>query len=206
MNAAILLVSSAWMAGQTPEVIIPVNHAHSASASCGSGCGSACCDSGPRLRDRIRGLFQRGDCCDPCPQTCSQPRCHSFQWPQLNLGHRCQSSCDTCGHRQHHASCDSCGHGDLFGRIRGMFNRDCGCSSGCNTGCCGSSSTTTPAAEPLKDQPKKMPSKSAEPKKGQEARVITPPAQAPLPAIQNAPTIAPVIAPRITDNDTRNPF
>jgi hypothetical protein len=129
--------------------------------------------------------------------------------PQLNLnfGHRCQSSCDSCGQRAQHASCDSCGHGDLFGRIRGMFNRDCGCSTGCNTGCCSSGGSASPAAEPLKEQPKKMPSKSNEPKKGnEEVRVITPPAQAPLPAIQNAPAIAPAIAPRIIENDTRNPF
>lgn|GEM_PF-5591010 len=213
MNAAILLVSSAWMVGQTPEVIIPVNHA----SSCGSSCGTSCCDSRPTLRDRIRGLFQR-DCCNTaCAQPrchevrcheprCHEPRCHSFQWPQLNLGNRCHSSCDPCGHRAHHASCDSCGHSDLLDRIRGMFQRDCGCNAGCHTRCCTSGSS--PAAEPLKEQPKKMPSKSNEPKKGEEARVITSPAQAPLPAIQNAPALAPApaIAPRIIENDTRNPF
>ena len=197
MNAAIFLLSSAWMVGQTPEVIIPVQHQASGGASAAS-----CCDSGPRLVDRIRGLFQR-DCCN---NACAQPRCHSFQWPQLNLGHRCPSSCDRCGHRAHHASCDSCGHGDLLERIRSVFQRDCGCNAGCRTRCC--TSGAAPAAEALKDQPKKLPSKSKEPKKGEEARVITSPARAPLPAIQNAPALAPApaIAPRIIENDTRNPF
>jgi hypothetical protein len=56
-----------------------------------------------------------------------------------------------------------------------------------------------------------MPSKK-DPAPAKEASVIVPPAQAPLPAIQNAPAIAPAIAPapglapRIIENDTRNPF
>ena len=192
MNAAILLVSSAWMAGQTPDVIIPVHHAHS--ASCGTNCGDGCHEGfGHRLRERIRGLFQR-DCCDPCPQPrCHEPRCRE---------HRCHERC----HVSHcHNDCDSSwGHGQLWERIRGAFHRDCGCNTGCRTGCCRSGAT--PAAEPLKDQPRKMPTKN-EPKKGQEARVITPPAQT-VPAFQNAPAIAPTpaVAPRIIENDTRNPF
>lgn len=212
VNAAILMLGSAWMAGQTPDVIIPVSH----TTSCGTRC-SSCCDSGPRLLDRIRGLFQRDDCHDACAQprcrevrchevrchdACRQPRCHSFQWPQLNLGNRCRSSCDTCGHRAHAASCDRCGHGDLFARIRSAFRRDRGCNAGCHTRCCTSGGAVAPAAEPIKEQPKKMPGTG--PKKAQETRIIAPPAQ--VPAIQNAPAIAPTLSPRIIGNDTRNPF
>ncbi len=69
-----------------------------------------------------------------------------------------------------------------------------------------------PAAEPIREQPKKMPSKKEAPApKSEEASIlVTPPAQA-LPAIQNAPAIAPApaapaLAPRIIENDTRNPF
>jgi hypothetical protein len=66
-----------------------------------------------------------------------------------------------------------------------------------------------PAAEPIKEQPKKMPSKTPPPPAKEEASIlVTPPAQA-LPAIQNAPAIAPAapaLAPRIIENDTRNPF
>jgi hypothetical protein len=88
----------------------------------------------------------------------------------------------------------------LLERIRNAFHRDRGCCNDCCT-----TSGSAPSAEPLKDQPKKLPKTKAE-----EARVITTPAQAPLPAIQNAPAIqsapAPALAPRVLDNDTRNPF
>ncbi len=196
VNAAILLVSSAWMAGQTPDVIIPVQH-HAQPAACGGhsgGCNDACHEG---ICARLRGLFHReNNCCD----SCAQPRCQTFHCPQRHhRDHGCQTHDHGC---QAHNACDSCGHehGRLLDRIRGAFHRDCGCDNGCST------SGSAPGAEPLKEQPKKMPTK--EKAKAEEARVITTPGQAPLPAIQNAPAIqsAPALAPRVIENDTRNPF
>ena len=230
VNAALLLVSSAWMAGQTPDVIIPVNHA----TSCGTNCGSSCCDSGPRWRDRLRGLFHRDRCqddcaqpcpqprcqpcpqprCQPCPQprcqpACPQPRCHVVCQPQCRpqpaCGHRCRSSCDD--HGRAHSSCgDDCGRGRLFERIRNAFHRDRGCCGDCGPACVSEHTPGHAPAEPLREQPKKMPSKDVK-KATTQGQIVNPPAQTAVPALQSAPTIAPTLAPRIIENDGRNnPF
>jgi hypothetical protein len=198
VNAAILLVSSAWMAGQTPDVIIPVQHAQP--AACGNNCCNDSCHQGicAKLRERCRGLFQRDHC-----DSCSQPRCQTFH--HCERQHCERQHCERPHHErccQSHNACDSCGHTSLLERIRNAFHRDrC-----CDNGCCNSTSGSAPGAEPLKDQPKKMPTK--EKTKAEEARVITTPGQAPLPAIENAPAIqsAPALAPRTLENDNRNPF
>lgn len=212
MNAAILLVASAWMTGQAPEVIIQVQHHGPAASSCGNSCGSSCCDDagvGHRLRGRLQGLFQRDSCCEPqCAPAnqCCESRGHRFSF---SFGHRrnndcCEPACPT--------TCDPCcGGPNLLERIRSRFHRDRGC---CEDACCGGTSTmgggAAPSAEPLKDQPKKMPSKDG----AKEVRIITPPNQAPIaPAIQNAPVInnttpavAPAVTPRIIESGVRNPF
>ena len=250
MNAAILLVSSAWMAGQTPDVIIPVGRTTSCGSpcttSCNTRCSTSCCDSRPRLCDRIRGLFQRNGCessCAPprCPEVrchevrchevrcresrchetrcqttcptnnhCSQPRCHSFQWPQLNLCNRDRNCCNPCQERIHaapcHNQCDNgCGHshGELLARIRGAFHRDRGCNGGCNTNCC--TTTVVPGAEPIREQPKKLPGKG-ELKKAQETRLITTPQQAPTTHITPVIAPTPALAPPVLASDPRNPF
>jgi hypothetical protein len=202
------------MAGQTPEVIVPVGH-QSAASACGPSCGASCCDDGcgvgHRLRDRLghlRGRFQRNDCCQETCDPCARSRGH---------GHR--NACD---------SCDPCGNGGFLARIRGMFHRDRGC---CADTCCNGSAHPAPAggtiqpspAEPLKEQPKKLPKGGTK-----EASIITPPTQPIAPAVQEAPAlqeapapapalqqnspainatpITPAIAPRIIEGDVRNPF
>jgi hypothetical protein len=140
VNAAFLLVTSAWFAGQTPApapVAPPLGHAPAVvstasgcnSGSCGSACDS-CCDSGGGFFSRFKGMFHRNKCdsCDSCGG--------GHTWGGRLGGHR---SCDTCNTN----TCDSgCGH-SLFGgggRLRGLFHRnksDCcdTCDGGCGTGC-----------------------------------------------------------------------
>jgi hypothetical protein len=84
-----------------------------------------------------------------------------------------------------------------------MFRRDRGCCGDCGSAC--TTVHSAPVAEPLKDQPKRMPGK-ADPKKATETQAIYPPARTSAPGIQNAPAIAPNLAPRVIENDARNPF
>jgi hypothetical protein len=235
VNAAILLVTSAWMAGHTPDVIIPVGHA-SQGPSCGASCDDSCNGGiGARLRECFSGLFQRNDCNDRCepqrcerqhcaPQRCERQRCEPQRCerqhcaPQRCERQRCEPQrcepqrCEreprcrqwNFGHRDDcNNSCDSgC---NFFGRLRGLFHRDndC-CEGGTHNGACAPGAV--PAPEPLRDQPRKMPSKTAAPR--EEVRVITTPDQSPLPVIQTAPgaVTVPALTPRNIESDTRTPF
>jgi hypothetical protein len=210
VNAAILLVTSAWMTGQAPEVIIPVQHHAPAASACGNGCGNGggCCDDGGgfghRMRGRLHGLFNRGhgnDCCEQVVEVdCCASRGHRL------FGHR-RDSCDSCdtGHGRNDCGCGGPG---LFERFRNLFHRDRGC---CEDACCDSGAHPAPAggvimpgeplpgrpvppgAEPLKEQPKKLPNKAGAP--ARQTRVITPAVETPLaPGLQDAPAInAPAI-------------
>lgn len=160
MNAAFLLVTTAWMTGDVPaagakvapapapgpHVAAPIAH-----GSCGGCCESSCCEEsfGHKLRHRLHGLFNRGghgcceaSCCQPAP-TCCDDGCGHGHRHRLFRGHRhhrndcCESSCQpapTC--------CDNgCGHGHgnggLFGRLFSRHHRSDCCESSCGNGCCG---------------------------------------------------------------------
>lgn len=132
MNAAFLLVTTAWLAGDVPPaagapVAAPAPAAAPISApvtsapiggSCGGSCGAAdcgCCQSEGflgRCKHRLSGLFNRGSSCG----------CDS-----------CGSSCNTCN------TCNSCdsgcgrGHGGLFGGRGHGHQSSCGCDDGCGS-------------------------------------------------------------------------
>lgn len=78
MNAAFLLVTTAWLAGDVPAAAPAAN-----AGGCCDSCGN---NVGQRLRDRFSGLFNRGDCCDS--------GCNRFSGFQRGCG---QASCDSCG-------------------------------------------------------------------------------------------------------------
>ena len=146
VNAAFLLVTTAWLSGAdaAPDAK-PAAPAPMAApcASCGD-CNS--CD-GHKLKDKLRGWFHREDCA-------------------------CEKPCDTCGHAHAkitaHSDCgcktcaDTCNECSFSDRLKAKFNswrhRDCGCDSGCG-GCSGCGSAA-PAAAPAKapEELKKMPS------------------------------------------------
>jgi len=139
VNAAFLLVTSAWRAGQAPPPVAapaaapaPAPAAASyggCNGGCSSGCGgdcNACCDSGGLFGGggggRLRGLFSKhkgGNCCDSCAQTCAQPTCAQ---PTCAAS----SCCD-----------DGCGRQGLFSRLGGLCKKNKGCGNDCGT--CGTS-------------------------------------------------------------------
>lgn len=186
VNAAFLLVTSAWFAGQTPAPApaAPGPAVVSSAQGCGSGgCGGGCdsCCSGGHSwfggGGRLGGLFHRNSCCDTCNTCDSCGSGHSWGsrfsgWG--GWGHGC-NSCNTC--QTSCNTCDSgCGHGGgLFsgGRLRGLFHRNsccdtCStCDGGCgSTGMVGGAPVPTPAptgGEQLTNPPKKMPSTTPAP-------------------------------------------
>jgi hypothetical protein len=221
VNAAFLLMTSAMLVGQTgggtdkkpappPVATTP---APAVSSGCGAGCGGcqdACgCESfGSRLRDRLRGLFNRNSCCDTC-NTCA-PTCHTHvarscdscdscaprAWTWQRRCHEpacntCTSTCNTCN--------DSCGCGShaFLDRLREGFRRNSCCDT-CNTcNSCGAAPTTVapPAkgGEPIAP-PKKMPEppKNGD-KKPAQVRIDNAPGQ--IPAIPTVPTVEVTPAP-----------
>ncbi len=156
MNAAFLLLTSAWLAGQAAppppaKPAPPPAPAPMASGACcdsGAGCCDSGCDSGcgGGLFARLRGLFHRhDDCCDTC-SPCAKPA------PAPSHHDCCAApACDDCG----------CG-GGLFARLRGWFHRHDDCCDTCGTDCCGATAAHGPMAPP--PEPIKAP-KSSEPPK-----------------------------------------
>ena len=155
MNAAFLLMTTTWFsAGQVPATPVPATPAPAAPvvAACGGGCGIGCsdpcgCDSfGQRLREHLRGLLARRECCAPvvaqpvCPKviSCIQPRCdrpvREWHWPVL-FNRDCRvpapaacapvrapvcNTCNTCN-----TCSDPCGP-SILERIRAHFrHNDC---------------------------------------------------------------------------------
>jgi hypothetical protein len=225
VNAAFLLVTSALLVGQpaagdkkpvAPLIVAPAPVA----SSCGQDpCG--CEGYGHRLRDKLRGLFNRNSC-DSCqPTTCQTHHVHAPI---------CKSSCEeTCKPKwfahHTHASCapatcnDSCERGglNLLAKLRERFHRgDACCDGGCASGGCasgGCSGTTfVPAktGEKIDTAPKKMPIDPPKDKKPQEVRIETQSAPFAPNVIQVTPTvpsveITPVPSPRV-EGDRRDPF
>jgi hypothetical protein len=165
VNAAFLLVTTAWLAGADP--VPPPAHPAPApvasSASCDGCCNDDCGCGGHKLFGKLKGLFHRDCGCDT----------------------GCNTGCDTCGHGHAwgggwgHKSADcgcnddcGCGGHKLFGKLKGLFHRgDCGCDT-CGCDSCGANGAIAPApagavaprAEPIpapKEAPKKMPNAPA---------------------------------------------
>ena len=196
MNA-LLLVTSAWLAGADPAPP-PASPAPAPAAASACGCNSCnscntCCEE-ESWWSRLRGRFHRHDeCCDTC-NTCAKPV------------HTCQT-CATpapCG-------CDSCEHESFRDRLRGWFSRfhrhdDCGC--GCDTGCnscnsCGGGSAV-PAPAPAGTPPSKMPP-AGEPIKAPKEKTELPSRELPkgttaAPSLDLTPTASKQI------EETKNPF
>jgi hypothetical protein len=204
VNAAFLLVSSALLIGQAGGAVdkdkkAPTPTPTPTPAVVSSGCcQDSCCGDGfgHRLRDRLRGLFNRNNC-DCCqPTTC----CHRAPVAR---------GCDDCrtrahGHNHCASSCDSCDRGNFLGRLRERFRRgDSCCDGGCGTSC-GSAPAKT--GEKI-DNPKKMPDPGKDKdKRPQEVRFQN---QGNPNVIQVTPTvpsveITPVPAPRV-EGDRRDP-
>jgi hypothetical protein len=219
VNAAFLLVTSAWLAGADPvpqaqpgaaapapaaAAPAPATAAPAPAATTYGGCGSCCngyaghasydcgCESSG-LFGRLHARFSRhNDGCDTC-SSCA-PSYHTWN----SGGH--SGGCGAV------SSCDSCGSSGLFGRLRGRFHHgsDCGCDTGCSTGCssCGTYAAPTgviapkPAGEPIKAPKEGEPIK----KMPEGAKPTDKEARAPA-TLQVAPA-----ATRVIETGTRSPY
>ena len=195
MNAAFLVLTTAWLAGAEAAPAAPPKNPPATAApagSCSGSCG-ACCDScgRERLIDRLRSRFHRGDCCDSCKPAkcdscCERERLIDRLRSRFHRGDCCDSCKSSCG------ACNDCGCGRerLIDRIRARFHRN-----GCCDDCCGSAGPAKGPEQigPPKETPKKMPS-SEPPKVG---------------AITPSLDVTPVTAPRANqtiETETKSPF
>lgn len=185
VNAAILLISTAWLAGGDPVVTCGCGCTGGACATCDSGCGCDCgcncgCNCGccecrpPGLIRRVLLALRRPDCCGCCGCCGCGCECRPVGVIQRVLRALPRPTC--CG-------CD-CGC-------------DCGC--GCADGGCAASAHGAPAhgtpatplpAAPEKIAPPKEPAKDTKP-----MGVLTPGMET-----------APIVSPNAEVNEGISPF
>ena len=145
MNAAFLLVTTAWLAGaDADKPAPPAAHHPPAPAACSTYCDPCCEKEG--LLQRFCNLFKRKDCCDPCCTPCPKPcppPCPKPCPPPCKV--TCTTTCDDC--------CEEGFLKKLLNRFRCRKCDDC-----CNP-CC-TAPPHHPKAEPIpppKDGGKPMP-------------------------------------------------
>jgi hypothetical protein len=206
VNAAFLLVTTAWIAGAdaapppapAAKAAAPVYSVGTAGGCGAAGCGGcsscgcdSCCES-EGFFSRLKGHFHRSSCDCGCESEGFFSRLKGRFHHGDDCG--CDTGCGSCG-----STCDSGCGGHSFGlrdRLRGLFHRgdDCGC---CDSGCggCASGGVITPVpaggmkGEPIgppKEGPKKLP--SGDVKKGGSAQLI--PQSSGVPVLEVAPTSA----------------
>jgi hypothetical protein len=143
VNAAFLLVTTAWLAGAdtaapaakpaplpaaAPVATAPVVSTADGNCggSCGGGCGESCCESGPSFFERLKARFHHNSC--GCETSCGCGATQSYTG-----GCGCESGCGG-GHRFfsggfHGSSSCGCGTTSTCGSCG--TSSDCGCESGC---------------------------------------------------------------------------
>ena len=153
MNAAFLMLTTAWMTGADPAPAAAAPAAPVVSTSMGScnggygnygGCGSTsdCCEHQRRkLCDRLKGRKHHNDCCEAAPACAPvhQAPVH-YAAPAASCG--CEDTCKKPG---------------LCARLKGKFHRHndcCDTGYGYNGGCGGAYGTIGGTAEPIPAAPK----------------------------------------------------
>ncbi len=138
MNAAFLLLTSAWLAGADP-VAAPVI-APAPGACCGGACGCCdtcdpCCCEKESCWARFCRRFRHHDCCDSCETKCCEPKCCAPKCcepkccaPKCCEPKCCEPCCEKeswwtrfCNRCRHHDCCNTCdtccdtcgGHGTI---------------------------------------------------------------------------------------------
>jgi hypothetical protein len=147
VNAAFLLVTTAWLAGadQPAPPAAPVANPPAASSSCCGDCGGGC---GHGFLERLHGLFHHDGCCETackpscakeCKPTCvkeCKPKC--VQECKPKCVQECKPKCvKECKPACEKSCCDSC-RPRLLDRLRDLFHHDCcdhGCKGGCGSSC-----------------------------------------------------------------------
>ncbi len=196
MNAAYLMLTTAWLAGADPAPATPVAPTGPVVAApigggCGGGCGcatEACCER-ESLCAKIKAKFKRHECgceqscCAPAPTCCApKPVCCPAPKPVC-----CPAPAPTCCH----AAPVSCGCGceervSCWEKLKAKFRKhnDCGCESSCNSCGCGGGISTGAPAEVIPARPA--------------------PGGAPMPSpkgsvMNGGMIVTPVVAPRLTN-------
>ena len=199
MNAALLLMTSTFMAGADAPAAHPAATATAAVAGCGSGCGTVGCDtacdpcaSKPSILEKFKarmGCHKRKNSC--CETACAPtPTCAPA--PKTTC---CAAPAPTCN------ACDSCGSArpNLLDKIKAKLQSrkhksDC-CAPSCDG--CGAAAAPVPVTPP-KDMPKPMDPKKDPKKAGSDGAAA--PIVIPTPGAVLVPTIpvTPVSGPKLT--------
>jgi hypothetical protein len=193
VNAAFLLVATAFVTGSDPVQAVPAPVTAAPVVSNGSGCSSCdtgcnTCDSGHKWFGGFRGLLNRSDCgCDPCGgkrlfsglgSSCGCGGGFSLGLKDrfAGWGHKGCNTCDTCNTCGHEKSC-GCGIMESpLSRLGGLFRRHKGCDTCDTCSTCGSNgaiiqgapakAAPAPAVKPVPapaPAPQKMPAPPAKP-------------------------------------------
>jgi hypothetical protein len=162
VNAAFLLVTTAWLAGAdaappaaapaapaAPAVAPAAPCSSCANGSCGSTCSSGCCNTcceKEHFLKRLMGHFHHKDeCCDTCNTCNTCDTCDSgcgghggFLKGLLSKFHHKDECCDTCntcgGSCGAATSCDcGCEKEHFLKRLMGHFHHKSDCCDTCNT-------------------------------------------------------------------------
>ena len=214
MNAALFMLTSAFVAGADPAPAAPVAPAPavvSTGSSCGGGCGTVCDEGCGKHRiglwSRLKARFSKHSSCGceaapACEPACkAEPVCkkapivHCKPAPVCKAEPVCKAA-PTCGGCA--SACDSgCGHVGLWSRVKGKFGKhgSASCDT-CDSGC--ASTVAAPAMSDPVPAPKELPKKEM-------------PKDLPKGGVTNLnlePILTPVAAPKqaIEINSPANPF
>jgi len=203
VNAALFMLTSAFVAGADPAPAAPAPAPAivSTGSSCGGGCATVCdsgCGHKPGLWSRLKARFSKhSSCgCEAAPACKAEPVCkkepifHCKPTPVCKAEPVCKAApAPTCGGCA--TACDSgCGHVGLWSRIKGKFGKHGSASCDTCDGGCAPAAVAAPADPvPAKDPPKKEMPKDL-PKGGVTNLNLEPivtPVSTPKPAIQVSP-------------------
>ncbi|MCE9530903.1 MAG: hypothetical protein K8T89_07245 [Planctomycetes bacterium] len=188
MNAALLMLTSAWMAGADHHAPTAAPAVVSTGSSCATGgCATATCDDPCAkkhgLFDRLKGRFAKGCGCEAAPACAPAPVC-KVEAPK----------CNTCNAAP---ACDSCGSPGLWSKFKARFSKhgasSCNTCDSCASGAPVTTGTSNPEVIPPPKDKKEMPKDL--PKGG-------------VTNLRVEPIVTPVVAPRptIDVSGPTNPF
>jgi hypothetical protein len=152
VNAAFLLVTTAWLAGADAAPTAAPATPPAATSSCTGDCG-ACCDH-EGLWSKLKGRLHHGDdCCEPCPKpkcapapkckpcdTCPKESCLDKLKSRLHHADDCNACAKPACAPAPKATCGSCGScceetlgSKLKGKLHGLLHHDKDCCNDCGT-------------------------------------------------------------------------
>jgi hypothetical protein len=154
VNAAVLMLTSAWMVGADPAPAPGSPAPFSAGPACtGGGCSPACDSCAkPGLFSRLRAGLHRSSCgCESAPACGACNTCARVGlWAKLKDRFSHKNSCGTCN------TCggDTCGRTGMLTRLRERFSHKNSCGT-CST--CASGAIVPEVVPDPKDPKKEMP-------------------------------------------------